>query len=127
MKSFANQTSPFAARVYLFSPEEIRKIVAALLQKYFRATDRAASDEEEPETNDIKSENFNEKRSVLDTCQALFGDKEEFADDEAAMEYLSKAKTAAEEAILEELADWAVGLATKFLKGTSTSKCTFDD
>ncbi|KAK4505043.1 hypothetical protein PRZ48_003006 [Zasmidium cellare] len=120
MKPFADQNAAFAAKVYLFSPEEIRKIITSLLTKYFRATDRSKLDndeEPEPESDEMKSDSFTDRQSVLETMQALFGDKAEFVDDEAAERYLNMAKSETDDVIVNELTVWADSLAAKFLGG----------
>lgn len=117
MKPFEGQTSPFAARVSRFAPDEIRKIISSLVTKYAQATEKMKLEEAEDESDEMASDNFTEKRTVLDIFKALFADKEQFGDDEDAVEEYLNDINSEDDTILEELVAWAIELAEDSLNG----------
>lgn len=117
MKTFADQTSPFAARVYFFDEDKIRGIIESLFARYYSAAGLDREDPEEPEEADQQAQNFTEMETTLDAFLALFGDQEEFADYASAKEYLSRAQSEDDSAMIDDLVGWAVDLVNIHLDG----------
>lgn len=117
MSAFEGQTHPYTAKVYFFTTQEIREIMRSMLIKYHRATSTSIKDEQDDEEGeDVKSENYNEVRTVLDMLASLFCDKAEFETDGAARDYLSKAEAEDDDAIVDELTTWAVDVVSDHLE-----------
>jgi hypothetical protein len=117
MKMFDSQKSPFAAKVYFFTPQEIRGILSALLAKYYRAANKEDKDDEDDDQQGSKVESFGEMRDTLTAFTALFCDQEQFESEDSASNYLQQAKSENDQKILEELVGWAVDVVNRFLEG----------
>jgi hypothetical protein len=117
MKMFDSQKSPFAAKVYFFTPQEIRGILSALLAKYYRAANKEDKDDEDDNQQGSKVESFGEMRDTLTAFTALFCDQEQFESEDSASNYLQQAKSENDQKILEELVGWAVDVVNRFLEG----------
>lgn len=63
---FPGQTSPFAAQVEFFQPDQIRDILASLLARYYRASTNEAKTEADP---DILQQMVVWAPEVIKNCQ----------------------------------------------------------
>jgi hypothetical protein len=117
MKMFEYQKSPFAAKVFFFNPQQIRKIIGALLAKYYRAANKEDKDDEDDDLQGTKVESFGEMRDTLAAFTALFCDKEEFESEELASKYLQQAKSENDPKMIDELVDWAGDVVQHHLDG----------
>jgi hypothetical protein len=117
MKMFDSQKSPFAAKVFFFTTSQIRKILRALLAKYYRAANKEDKDDEEDDLQGSKVESFGEMRDTLTAFMALFCDQEQFKTEESAGKYLQHAKSENDPVILEQLVLWAGEVVDRFTKG----------
>lgn len=92
MKMQPGQEAPFSARVYLFSLEQIRALMASMVNKWYVnstvETEVAQQTDEEEE-----AARHCERTIVLDTCLALLGDTEYFFDEEHATASLNAAES----------------------------------
>jgi hypothetical protein len=117
MKMFDSQKSPFAAKVFFFTPLQIRGILSALLAKHYRAANKEDKDDEDDDQQGSKVESFGEMRDTLAAFTALFCDQEQFESEDSASNYLQQAKSENDSKILEELVGWAVDVVNRFLEG----------
>lgn len=126
MKTFPDQHSTYAAKVYFYNKQEIKYILRSLLAKYWRAViKREPSDEDdEADGNDDGGANFTDRSTVIETLRPLFSDKDEFESDEAAMEYLKTASCEFDEIILDELMGWAIEALDSHLHGDDCVRIT---
>ncbi|EME85276.1 uncharacterized protein MYCFIDRAFT_193628 [Pseudocercospora fijiensis CIRAD86] len=102
---FPNQTQPFAAEVYFFSPEERHAIIRAHVAEFYNAN--AKDDGEGPKDSERTVEDFAVKRTVITAFRALFNSREEFATYAAADQFLSAATREDDEYIVDTLCDWS--------------------
>ncbi|KAK4550562.1 hypothetical protein LTR36_000141 [Oleoguttula mirabilis] len=130
MKTFVDQNAPFAAKVYFFSTEEIRKIVSTGLARYYHAAGLDRAEPEEPEDADHSAQDFTDRNTTMDTFMALFCDQEEFETRPKAEAFLATASSEADEDMLELLTGWASDLVASHLdrqEYVSVTGSTADD
>jgi len=112
-----SQTAPFAANVEFFAIEWCLDMVKAIFSQYVEHMRRVQQDADgvvDMETRHI--------RTALDCFGALFCNHPEFADDNAAEEFLSTAKSPKDSAVLGKLLLWTRNIFEYFgLGGNSTT------
>ena len=117
MRTFEDQKSSFAARVYFFTSEEIRETLKSLIAKYHRAMGQGSSSDDEDDGENDDEEDISEKNTVLETLMPLFCDQQEFETAESAIKFMDSVEGENDEAMLEQLATWADAVRDKHLKG----------
>lgn len=116
VQSELTQTMPFAATIEFFATELCIKMVTDLLTQYVHHMQKVQQDSDD--IDDRETENASTARECF---QVLFAGHREFADEEAAEEFLSKAKTPNDPAILNKLLKWTRSILNTFVKdGQST-------
>ena len=116
MKMFLDQTSPFAAKVYFFTSEEIRQLITLLFGRYYRAAGLDKDEPEEPDDSEPSAQSYTDKSNFLDAAMALFGNQEDFATESKAEEFLAKVRSEDDEDILETMIGWALELVAVHLE-----------
>lgn len=94
------QPTPFAARIIWHSVEHCLQIVGRAVEEYWKA--RLAEDEEDSKDTAM----VDLGKPALQILRALFRDKEEFADEETAIQSLSELKSANDPEVLTKLRQW---------------------